>query len=227
MSQKIISINRAPVLTLWAAIVAERLGFDRDEALSLGKALAGLNAQTKGRRLGICKPHEEKMHKAREKEHGEQFWVELLGRPIPAKNSENGVRAVTGGAPIEPDGVARYLESKFAGELQAARSAMRRLAKSFPPKVLAKNAFGPYERFRPEDLSPRRFRAIRTNYFERSGESCGGMTGPQYHSIVAAWRRSSSHSSKMRSLMAARVGPSRQAGRVRQYADDKVAVVPR
>ena len=45
-----IQINRAPVLTLWAAVVAKRLGFNRDEALSLGKALAGLNAQSKGRR---------------------------------------------------------------------------------------------------------------------------------------------------------------------------------
>jgi hypothetical protein len=38
-----ITINRAPVLTLWAAVVAERLGFDRAEALTLGKAVAGLN----------------------------------------------------------------------------------------------------------------------------------------------------------------------------------------
>ena len=35
---KIISTNRAPVLTLWAAVFAERLGFDEDEALTLGKA---------------------------------------------------------------------------------------------------------------------------------------------------------------------------------------------
>jgi hypothetical protein len=34
-------------LTLWASIVAERLGFDHDEALTLGKAVAGLNAQAK------------------------------------------------------------------------------------------------------------------------------------------------------------------------------------
>ena len=67
MSERTISINRAPVLTLWAAVVAERLGFHREEALTLGKALAGLNAQSKGRRLGIFKPHEEK-HKARSKE---------------------------------------------------------------------------------------------------------------------------------------------------------------
>jgi len=37
---KTIRINRAPVLTLWAAVVAERLGFHWDEALTLGKALA-------------------------------------------------------------------------------------------------------------------------------------------------------------------------------------------
>lgn len=32
----VIKINRGPVLTLWAAVVAERLGFDWDEALTLG-----------------------------------------------------------------------------------------------------------------------------------------------------------------------------------------------
>ena len=48
-----IEINRAPVLTLWAAIVAKRLGFDWDEALTLGRAVAGLNAYSKGRALGL------------------------------------------------------------------------------------------------------------------------------------------------------------------------------
>ena len=47
MTEHNILINRAPVLTLWATIVAERLGFDQDEALSLGKAVAGLTAQSK------------------------------------------------------------------------------------------------------------------------------------------------------------------------------------
>ena len=74
MNTRTISINRAPVLTLWAAIVAQRLGFNEDEALTLGKAVAGLNAYSKGRRLGIFKPHEEKPKKAREKERGEQFF---------------------------------------------------------------------------------------------------------------------------------------------------------
>src|SRR6516164_8010462 len=96
MAKQTISVNRAPVLTLWAAVVAERLGFDEDESLSLGKAFAGPTAQRKGRSLGIYKPHEEGAKKAREKKRGEEFWVELLGRPIPSKNTENGVRAVHG-----------------------------------------------------------------------------------------------------------------------------------
>ena len=94
--KKTISINRAPVLTLWAAIFAQRLGFDEDKALTLGKALAGLNAQAKGRRLGIFKPHEEKAKTARQKERGEEFWIELCGRPVPARNTEDGIRAVKG-----------------------------------------------------------------------------------------------------------------------------------
>jgi hypothetical protein len=69
---------------------------NEDEALSFGKALAGLNAQAKGRRLGIFKPQEEKPHKAREKERGEEFWIELLGRPVTARNTDDGIRAVKG-----------------------------------------------------------------------------------------------------------------------------------
>jgi len=88
-----ILINRAPVLTLWASVAAERLGFKHDEALSLGKALAGLNAQSKGQRLGIFKPSPKELKKVREQERGEEFWVDLLGRALPAVNTEEGVRA--------------------------------------------------------------------------------------------------------------------------------------
>ena len=49
-------VNRAPVLTLWAAMVAERLDFEHDEAPTLGRALAGLTAHAKGVRLSIFEP---------------------------------------------------------------------------------------------------------------------------------------------------------------------------
>jgi hypothetical protein len=150
MPSKTILINRAPVLTLWAAVVAERLEFNEDESLTLGKALAGLNAQAKGRRLGIFKPHEEKLKQARKKERGEEFWIELLGRGVPARNTEDGIRAVKGAQVIEPDGVRRYLASKFGENLPAVQKAMGKLAKSYSPKELAERAFALYERFRPE-----------------------------------------------------------------------------
>jgi hypothetical protein len=149
MATKTISINRAPVLTLWAAVVAERLGFTEDEALSLGKALAGLNAQAKGRRLGIFKPHEEKPTKARKKEQGEEFWVEIVGRPVPAINTANGIRAVKGAQELEPEDVKRYLESKFDDDFKRVQSAMRKLAKCYGPKELSERAYGLYEQFRP------------------------------------------------------------------------------
>ena len=100
MTANKILINRAPVLTLWAAVVAEKLGFKHDEALSLGKAVAGLTAQSKGQRLGIFKPTPKELKKAREHERGEEFRVELLGRALPAVNTNQGVRAVVKSSPL-------------------------------------------------------------------------------------------------------------------------------
>jgi hypothetical protein len=149
MPSETISINRAPVLTLWASEVAKRLGFREDEALSLAKVLAGLNAQAKGRRLGIFKPHEKGAKQARDKKRGEEFWIELCGRPVPAKSTSDGIRAVRGTQAIDPASVRRYLESKFGDDLGKVRTAMGRLAASYTPKALDANAFSLYERFRP------------------------------------------------------------------------------
>jgi len=73
-------INRAPVLTLWAAVVAERLGFDREEALTLGKSVAGLTAQSKGQRLGIFTPSPEavRRHRAEKARAAGVYHVSLL-----------------------------------------------------------------------------------------------------------------------------------------------------
>jgi hypothetical protein len=149
MAERNILINRAPVLTLWATTVAERLGFDQDEALSLGKAVAGLTAQSKGRRLGIYKPVPQEVKKARARKRGEEFFVEIWGRQVSAINTTDGVRAVIKNSPIEAKSVERYLESKFGDSLGTARAAMRDLAKAFRPEQLLKNAFSLYEQFRP------------------------------------------------------------------------------
>jgi hypothetical protein len=148
-TERTILINRAPVLTLWAATVAERLGFDQDEALSLGKAVAGPNAQSKGQRLGIFKPVPQEVKEARARKRGEEFLVEICGRHVPAINTPEGLRAVIKNQPIEAKGVERYLESQFGESLGPARAAMHDLAKAFRPEQLRENAFSLYERFRP------------------------------------------------------------------------------
>jgi hypothetical protein len=149
MPTRTITINRAPVLTLWAAVVAERLGLDPAEALSLGRAVAGLNAQSKGRRLGVFKPREGQAEEARDRGDGGRFLVEVCGRDVPAVVTADGVRAVARGKPVDPDGVEAYLDDKFGDELGGVRAALTRLARSYRPAELAAQAYPLYEQFRP------------------------------------------------------------------------------
>lgn len=148
MANKKIKINRAPVMTLWAVVVAERLGYKKDEALTFGKAVAGLNAQSKGRRLGI---YEEKSEEEKGKERKEKpvEFIELLGRGVPAVKTPNGLRATINGEEIDPGSVEKYLKQKFKDDLDKAREAMESLAKAFTPKQLENKAYGLYEKFRP------------------------------------------------------------------------------
>lgn len=151
MASKKIKINRAPVLTLWATIVAERMGYKKDEALTFGKAVAGLNAQSKGRRLGI---YEEKTEEEKEKEKKEKpakvEFIEILGRGVPAIKTPKGLRAAIKGEEIDADSVQKYLRQKFGDDLDETRAAMEKLAKAYTPKQLGKEAYGLYEKFRPK-----------------------------------------------------------------------------
>jgi hypothetical protein len=152
MTVKKIKINRAPVLTLWATVVAERLGYEKATALSLGKAVAGLNAQSKGRRLGIYeeKTEEEKEKQKKREEPVKLEFIELLGRGIPAIKTSQGLRAAIQGEEISAEGVDKYLKQKFGDNLGAARTAMEKLAKAYTPKQLETQAYSLYEKFRPE-----------------------------------------------------------------------------
>jgi hypothetical protein len=151
MDTKKVRINRAPVLTLWAAVVAERLGYDPQEALTLGRSLAGLNAQSKGRRLGIYEePQEGDKEQKAPPERENLTYVDVLGRKVPAVKTEQGMRAVEDGKPITPDSVQRYLASKFKNDYGSVRAAMKDLAGSYTPEELTSRAFRLYESFRPE-----------------------------------------------------------------------------
>ncbi|MCJ7821856.1 MAG: hypothetical protein MUQ26_02025 [Armatimonadetes bacterium] len=157
MARNVVMVNRAPVLTLWGAVVAARMGYDWEEALTLGKAAAGLNAQAKGWRLGIFA--EPKVRGGKEPKKvglGEEFWVEVVGRPVPAKRTEDGVRAVVKADPIDPANVERYLRGKFGESLDAVREAMAALAGSFGKDDLTEAAYELYEKFRPKIAAGKR-----------------------------------------------------------------------
>jgi hypothetical protein len=68
---------------------------------------------------------------------------------VPAVNTDEGIRATRSGKPIEPAGVAAYLERAFGEQLPAVRAAMTKLAKAFKSAELAGTAFALYEQFRP------------------------------------------------------------------------------
>jgi len=152
MAPHTVTINRAPVLTLWAAVVAERLGYDHETALTLAKAVAGLNAQSKGRRLGIFEEpkgmQEDKEQKARQP--GEASTVHLLHRGVPVVKTDQGLRATVKGQPVDPASVRRYLAQKFRHELADVQAAMEVLAKAYLPDQLAAQAYALYEQFRPD-----------------------------------------------------------------------------
>jgi hypothetical protein len=146
-----VEINRAPVLTLWAAVVAERMGFDRSEALTLGRAVAGLNAYSKGKSLGIFKPSRKAVTETRKNlKEGKSIEVDLLNRAVPAVRGKDGLRALSKGKPISPESVDEYLHGKFGDALADARKSMMHLARAFPPAVLSERAYRLYEEFRPD-----------------------------------------------------------------------------
>ncbi len=146
-----VMVNRALVLTLWAAVVAEVLGFEHGEALTLGRAAAELNAYSKGVSLGLFQPTPKEVQEQRRKMRKEEtVTVDLLQRAVPAKHTDEGLRALSGESPIHPESVQKYLQSKFGDALEDVSKAMLELAKSLPPSQLAEKAYTLYEKFRPE-----------------------------------------------------------------------------
>jgi hypothetical protein len=94
--------------------VAEVLGFEPDEALTLGRALAVLNAYSKGGSLGLFQPTPKEVQEQRRKMRKEEtVTVELLHRAVAAKHTIEGLRALSGESPIHPERVQKYLEGKF------------------------------------------------------------------------------------------------------------------
>jgi len=146
----VIEINRAPVLTIWAAVVAEGLGFDWEQTMVLGRAVAGLNAYSRGVSLELYwhTPEAERKRRRMPQEGG-VLQIDLLHQAVPSVQTPDGLRALSKDQPISQASVGRYLRGKFEDRLDHARKAMDRLAQSWPSEELAWNAYALYEKFRP------------------------------------------------------------------------------
>jgi len=152
---KAIKVNRAPVLTLWAAVVAERLGHDRDAAITLGRAVAGSSARVKAKAIGIAEDaHEAGDLRNEARRQGESKQrpkaVHLLGRDVPVVEEKGALRALDHDKAASPKAAAGYVERALGEDLAAVRKAMEDLASSIEAEELNRVGFRLYEHFRPE-----------------------------------------------------------------------------
>jgi hypothetical protein len=147
-----IKVNRAPVLTLWAAVVAERLGHPPETALSLAKAVAGTAARAKARRLGIAEASDQAKERRDAAPARKQDTAELLGRKIRLTHDKDGVVLADdgGGKALPAKPVETYVAKAFGDHLAEIRKAMEALAAKFEPEELNRVGFRLYEHFRPE-----------------------------------------------------------------------------
>mmetsp|Transcript_1740 Transcript_1740/g.3856 ORF Transcript_1740/g.3856 Transcript_1740/m.3856 type:complete len:265 (-) Transcript_1740:70-864(-) len=145
-----VAINRAPVLTLWAAVVAQGLGHDEASALTFGKAVAGLAAIGKGRGLGLMRPAKSgKKGDSQVASSGKQSVVPLCGMGVAVVKTPEGLRAQVQGAPLDPYKVSLYLTKAFGDSLPAVHDAFSKLVSSFSISELHNSAFSVYEKIRP------------------------------------------------------------------------------
>src|SRR5688572_5658950 len=111
-----IRINRAPVLTLWAAVMAERPGGLRSRHRL--DARAGCGGPQRPRQACLARHHRAPKpdlvpERGERLEEGEQLHVDLLGRAVPMVRTPDGLRAVNKGKPGNPAQVDKYLAGKF------------------------------------------------------------------------------------------------------------------
>ena len=155
-----VRVNRAPVLTLWASVVAGRLGHPAETALTLGRYVAGSSARAKAKRLGLAEDsHAHDGHEAHaDHKHGagtggpepRHKTIHLLGRDIPVMERKGVMFAQDEDKPVSAASVKSYVARAFGEDLALVRAAMETLAASMDKDELNRVGFRLYEHFRPE-----------------------------------------------------------------------------
>ena len=115
-----VMINRSPVLTLWATIVAMNLYPDLSlvEGLSLGSAVASHTAKAKGASLGIFhKKDEEVAGDAQSSSTPKDEKFEILGVQVQATKTDMGLRSIVEGEVQDPNKTWYLLKKRFQDSL--------------------------------------------------------------------------------------------------------------
>ncbi|TDL29570.1 hypothetical protein BD410DRAFT_709803 [Rickenella mellea] len=147
LTTKSVVVNRAPVMTAWATVVAERLGFKREEALSIASAYTEMNAISKGVSIGVF---DDSKGKGVDLKKGDaQPFVDFMGRRPVFTTQSGDWRALVKGQPILPSIAYSYITRAFRQTLPFVMGALRLLATSYSPTQLNAEAFSLYSQFRP------------------------------------------------------------------------------
>lgn len=147
-----ILINRSPVLTLWATIVARKLytKLDLSEALTLGSAVAAHIAKAKGTDLGIFSKGEMEDGQNQPKDNNNEEIFELLGVKIYAAKTDGGIRAMINGQIQDPHKTWALLKRRFQESLGFVMTKMEEAANSAgSPQELEVSAYRFYMHIRP------------------------------------------------------------------------------
>lgn len=165
-------INRSPVLTLWASIVAKHLyPLTLDEAVSLGSAFASQTAQAKGQALGIYTPSTTTLsrsdndnNKTKQEDTslqqdddggttGIDDHYQLMGQTICTRRlrATNGpvVRAVLKDKLVDPHAAWRHLEKRFGTSLGYVMAQMDAACTVAGEEELHRTAYQYYMHIRP------------------------------------------------------------------------------
>ncbi|KAH7921823.1 hypothetical protein BV22DRAFT_1071622 [Leucogyrophana mollusca] len=141
-------VNRAPLMTAWATVVAERLGFEREEALSIASVYTEMNAISKGVALNIF--DQERKKELEPMPGGAQPYVDLMGRRSQLYQTQSSQwRALANGSPSLPGPAFLYISRAFRQTTAHIIGALRLLAGSYTPQELNTKGFALYADFRP------------------------------------------------------------------------------
>ncbi|KIY74050.1 hypothetical protein CYLTODRAFT_406103 [Cylindrobasidium torrendii FP15055 ss-10] len=136
LARRSVVINRAPIMSAWALVVAERQGFQRAEALSIASVYTEMNALSKGVSLGVYKE--------------KQAVIEGGNQPSLYRTKSQQWRALLNGTPALPTAAFSYISRSLRQTMPFVVGALRLLADSYNPSELNEKGYSLYCDFRPD-----------------------------------------------------------------------------